>query len=83
MVIAYLFAVAEVVRGSFRVVIRCGDSVRSSNLFRHMSQQVREHRFYIFRQVPAVGTRVGDQLLLIEGLGVVQRLLGRKAKHTV
>ena len=38
---------------------------------------------HIVCQVSAVGTRISDQLLFIEVLGVIQGLLCRIAKHTV
>ena len=41
------------------------------------SDQVRECGFHIISQVPAVGSRVRYQLLLIQ-LGIIQRLLRRK-----
>ena len=40
-------------------------------------------RFHIVRQKTAVGTRIGDQLFFVQGLGIFQRLLGSKSKDPV
>ena len=40
-------------------------------------------RFHIVRQIAAIGTRIGDQLLFIQPLGVFKRLLGRKPEDSV
>ena len=53
------------------------------NLPRNRTDQRGQHLPHIIRQVPAVGPGVGDQLLFIEALGIVQSLLGCEAEHSV
>ena len=51
----------------------CGNSV----------DQLRQHTGHIAGQIPAVRARVSKQLFLIQGLHIIQRLLGGEAKQTV
>ena len=53
---------------------------------RHLRSQMDDHRCalrHIGGQIPAVGTGIGQQLLFIKGLCIVQSLLGRIAKDPV
>ena len=49
----------------------------------HAGSQFRQFLLHVLRQIPAVRARVGQQLLLVQALGVIQRLLGSKAEQPV
>ena len=49
----------------------------------HAGSQFRQFLLHVLRQIPAVRARVGQQLLLVQTLGVIQRLLGSEAKQPV
>ena len=52
-------------------------------LFPHHIHQPRQHPRHVLREVAAVRPGVGDELLLIEALGVVQGLLRRESQLAV
>ena len=61
-----------------------GGGVRGDiTLFLHHLHQPRQHPRHVLREVAAVRPGVGDELLLIEALSVVQSLLRREAQLTV
>ena len=68
MVVADLFAVDDL----FCVD---GDFAGHTEVESGLTNQVRQTRLHILGQIPAVGARVGYQLLFIEGLGVIESLL--------
>ena len=49
----------------------------------YSSDKLRDDRLHVLGQIPAVSSRIGHQLLLIEALGVIQRLLSGEAQDTV
>ena len=67
---------------------RCNirEEVRASIEGRHLRRQIQDHRGglrHIAGQIPAVRPGVGQQLLLVQRLCVVQGLLGRVTEHPV
>ena len=63
-----------------------GEKLRAGVEGRHPCRQMQDHGGglrHVARQIPAVRAGIGQQLLFIERLGVVQGLLGRVAKHPV
>ena len=62
------------------------EEVRASIEGRHPRRQMQDHRGglrHINRQIPAVRPGIGQQLLLVQRLCVVQGLLGRVTEHPV
>ena len=43
----------------------------------------RQHTGHVLGEIAAIGSRIRHQLFLIEGLGVIQRLLCSEAQHSV
>ena len=63
-----------------------GEKLRAGIEGRHPCRQMQYNRGslrHVNRQIPAVRAGIGQQLLFIERLGVVQGLLGRVAEHPV
>ena len=63
-----------------------GKKLRAGVEGRHPRRQMQDHGGglrHVNRQIPAVRAGIGQQLLFIERLGVVQGLLGRVAEHPV
>ena len=63
-----------------------GEKLRAGVEGRHSRRQMQDHGGglrHVNRQIPAVRSGIGQQLLFIERLGAVQGLLGRVAKHPV
>ena len=63
-----------------------GEKLRAGVEGRHPCRQMQDHGGglrHIAGQIPAVRAGIGQQLLFIERLGVVQGLLGRVAEHPV
>ena len=83
MVIADLSAVTHHIYGDFCVVVRFQCGCINTDFLRHLRNEGRQHRLHVIRQISAVGTGIGHQLLFIKRLGVVQRLLCCKAEDTV
>ena len=78
MVVGYLLVVHQ--RQGIREKLRAGVEGR------HPRRQMQDHGGgfrHVNRQIPAVRAGIGQQLLFIERLGVVQSLLGRVAEHPV
>ena len=63
-----------------------GEKLRAGVKGRHPRRQMQNHGGslrHVARQIPAVRAGIGQQLLFIERLGVVQSLLGRVAEYPV
>ena len=76
MVIGYLFVVDDLLRVQGHFTAHMEQCCNSGN-------QLLQNRRSIFGKIAAVRPGIGDQLLFIQGLGVVEGLLGCESKNAV